>query len=138
MSTNNIASQLLQGSRNIDRMREEIKQLVSMVLGSLRNDMVKHDPIIDVNWKFNFGDNEWQVTRVSGPLCHLKVLFVVWHGLKKDFIYTSDENFREPFSSDNVQRVHEGLSVLVTGILEQYPFAKDGLNHFFEAAKVTF
>jgi len=84
MSTNNIASQLLQGSRNIDRMREEIKQLVSMVLGSLRNDMVKHDPIIDVNWKFNFGDNEWQVTRVSGPLCHLKVLFVVWHGLKKD------------------------------------------------------
>lgn len=144
MSTTDIAQKLLIGSREIDRMKEEIKAVVGMVIGLVT------DPDL-VAWKRGFSTGmsdrafyspscEWLIM----PHAEYEYSISVECWTKKPNFPSSSKTKACAFSSAphadlflvsrEARKVHAGLSVFVEGMIKTFPTLLDKLWPFLDAA----
>lgn len=146
METAGIVEELLRGSRNIDRMKVEVHQLVKMVIGFAHRSNGRGASVVEIYETFEDKSCKWQVEGVMGSLdktrnkihvqCTVKLPCAPPH--QDHFIqcvgYCSET--RVPFHSDHVQQVYQNLHAFVEGMLRVVPDIKDEMKTFLDASKV--
>lgn len=151
MSTQNsgIAAQLIQGSRNIDRMKEETHALVTGIFGHIDpGDAYRlgesRSKIITgggYEWKVGYDYSEqcfvvsctFTETSPSGRVTSIRPVYslgVYYRNKKKE--NEDCTHYR------NVQCAYEGLDVLITGMIETFPDLAWHLEPLMKAAGVQF
>ena len=137
-----IAQQLLNGSRNIDRMRIEVHQIVKMVVGLACKFDGTHRHI-KLNETFVSGSHKWEVigeTYSWDP----KPDKIIVKCLQKvamggyELVYSSrdGEICEIYFHTETVQSVYENLHVFVNGMLSVVPELADKLKPLINASSV--
>jgi hypothetical protein len=133
MNTTEITTALLNGSRNIDKMREEIRQLISMVIGftlkSLENGERFEGTFTSTDYEY-----EWTIFLKKG--CVSSPEIKCWKknsGDKPLLEYTSDR--RISIYTDNVQAVYESLPLFVEGMMKNFPHITEEWQFLIDASK---
>ena len=131
-----IAKQLIKGSRNIDRMRSEIEQLVKMLIGYVRQTSGgrKVSLFCEQESDSPSGMCKWYVHGIVGGKPEEETLLVDCrvhdkHTGNMVLAFTSSDRFassdkKKPevkLSVEDVQAVHESLSTLVECLLCRLP-----------------
>ncbi len=138
MNTAEITAALLQGSINIDRMRHDTRQLVSMVIGfALRN--INHGTEIDetfespiCKWQFRCKIGIQGYTRVD---CWVRI----GTNLRLGLAYIFDDGSSRQGLNDDLQIVYEkGLPVFVEGMMKKFPEISERWQFLIDASKVKF
>jgi hypothetical protein len=124
----NIAEQLVSGIENIERMRKEIK----IVLTTLCNMLTYHlnrwadNPGAEV---FPATNGEWMLTTVHGTES-----WVIMHNGFTVFAGKGSCYMDAHYAT--VAVIHSDLPSLVTGLMKKFPVASRALDPFLEAATV--
>ena len=150
-NNNELADWLLLGSRNIDRMIDEMHRLTSMLTGLiipiLETYLDNFQEIPDnLEFKSKDGIVTWMVCFSrshkrkfpGGPWMPSALITILG--------YIKPGNVRIEFDSSNVnstsrvtiRHIYEQRGVLVSGLLSAFPSLKHDLAHFIEASKVKF
>ena len=134
-----IAQQLLNGSRNIDRMRIEVHQIVKMVVGLACKFDGTHRPI-KLYENFGSGSHKWEVTGETYSWdprpdkiivkCRQKVAMGGYR-----LVYSSHDG-EIYFRTETVQPVYENLHLFVNGMLSAVPELADKLKPLINASSV--
>lgn len=138
--SNDIVRQLLDGSRNIDRMRKEIDSVVNMLLGLLANYDITCWECSPRSQREEWGtetlrysvftspDCEWKIQRRyeidSGSRLVVSCTLISSVGSPGDCrtpTYDSDHRKGVSLYFRDVQSTHRALSVLVEGMLHAFP-----------------
>lgn len=138
------AEDILRGLRNIDRMKKDIHDLVS-VLRELLRITVKGPPSridIEINVDNLGADIKW---KISGDLFEesddrltqepiFESSFECW--ISNSLRYSS----KIPYHSkdDQYELVHRSLSALVNGLTKKFPKLRDKLDLFINASRIKF
>ena len=138
VSTDNITSELLKGTRRIDEMKEEIHQIVGIIISALSRGKILEKgfrrEFFDVDPETNLSkdaEGYWCVEnqRVTG---HWILFIAPTNGGLPSRIFDSEiSNIH--FSS--VKIVHKKLPVLVNSLIKDYPVLLEALAPILEAAK---
>jgi len=133
-----LVEQLLKGSRNIDHMRKDIHETVSMIIG-----FVKLCGSIKIATEVNFTTNDYCWTIKTGFQASTNRLD--WSTFVKCYIrkHGSLTSLREAYSStdisslrmEDVQSVHENLQILVDGVIEFFPELNSKLESILKASE---
>lgn len=124
MEGKELVEKLLRGSENIDRMRKEIKSVVLMVLGFVKNNWSTGETYVS-------GGCKW----IVGRDCDNAMQIECWVDPHPSFVgpaYTTSGNL--PILLRNVQAVYGGLPVLIEGIAKTFPALKKLWQPLLDAA----
>jgi hypothetical protein len=138
----NIAQKLLKGSAEIDRMRLEIDQLISLLIGYLTrvNPLLpgRTDPLDRSGVRFNHGIETWIVGTTSNtnnvPFIELEVS--PWSGVRTVY-YSEWKGVKKvtTIESSHVKGVYNALPRLVEGLLKKYPQLAEAWSPLIKAAE---
>ena len=140
MKKNNIASQLLNGSAEIDRMRREIHALVSLVVGYVRETYTVAAREADYqSITKSLGDGTWNingriVTDGDTQFTFHVTCFIPEFGPGTAYQYSEFEKKSHTIPARLVKAVHETLEKFVEGILEKFPAVATAWKPLIEAA----
>ncbi len=146
MENENIVEKLLRGSRNIDRMKSEVHQLVQIVIGLAHKSIGRGASVVEIHETFEDKSCKWQVEGMMGTLykarnkihvqCTVKLPCAPPH--QDHFIqcvgYCSES--RVPFHSEHAQQVYQNLHAFAEGMLRVIPDIKDEMKTFLDASEV--
>ena len=137
MSKQNIASQLLQGSRNIDRMKEEIVQLVSMILGALNR--LDNLPDFIPTTRFVCNDCYWTIERSfrNKDFSATRVYCAIGRGNSNEGTFSCGQGITS-FDNEYVKITHEHLSLFVEGMFGTFPGLREKMAFLIDASIVAF
>ncbi|HWB33813.1 MAG TPA: hypothetical protein VG753_00615 [Candidatus Paceibacterota bacterium] len=132
-----VVERILRGSAEIDRMRQEIIQITTMLLGLLPEDFLKTMENKKVK-HFEEDQGGWRLYRTDvaevtkNP--RLALNYDSWKGFEGRDRISYDSRYQNSLPARHVQRVHQSLSLLVDGMTSEYPFIAQQLKVFLEAA----
>jgi hypothetical protein len=132
------ATELLQGSRNMDRMMHEVKHCVKIVLGYVnRNHNIASRGAYHEVFTNNHG--EWRVSSLHNEygLCAEYWVRGIAGAQVISPVYSSREGGVQ-LRAENVQRVHESLDVFLNGMRFSVPGLSESLQPLFDASRVKF
>jgi len=136
-NNNELADWLLLGSRNIDRMIDELYQLTSMLIGVITPSL--HDIPEDIELRTSNGVT-WVVVfykteRVTRPN------MAIWGCLpiqsNNEPVFNS-ESSKDKVNRRYVEHFYSQRGILVKGLLSAFPSLIDDMAHFIAASKVKF
>ncbi len=143
MQNDNIALQLIRGSRNIDRMKEDVHHLVRMTVGFVIWAAASDRTYRALDETFDSESCKWRVYGevgcISGAKDKIEVEFLLKesYGLRRVYISGFDGcSMWSPGSVNAVQRVYENLHVLVDGMRRKLPEMEPLLKPLLGAAEV--
>jgi len=134
MANENIAQQLVQGSKNIDRMKAEIWMVVQMILGFLKD-------YTDVKMKMEFeNDNSsWHVRYSRGKYCYMVECWVRpflgstgWRTAFSPLVFRVNWSV---YDFESVEKVYDNLHVFVEGMLREFPELKQKIAPILKASQ---
>ncbi len=146
MDSKEIVRRLVVGSEAIDRMRQEINSVVSIVLGFVikkheiedwREEFSKRFKI-DTFWSLDFPGCTWHFIRNSGRPAgkgYLETECCLNTGFGEVRFKREFGKFDIPYR--NVQRVYESLPLFVEGMRKLFPFLEDCWQPFLDASDYT-
>jgi len=138
MSSKGLTRELIVGSKAIDRMREEISSIVSMVVGMVSSryvtewrTLVKGPDIIAFNsseceWKIHILKN--QCLSVYCGLINSPIDYVVY------FYMTTPPHGTTTIKLQYVKKVHDALPVFIEGMVKTFPFLTERWQPVLDAA----
>lgn len=137
---------LLQGSHNLDRMKKEVEELISMLIGLAP--ISNSGPTTEITTTFADEQIEWVITGkiylMSPRESHLSVecwlLYKIGNtgSTGRTASYTTKNNWWGACPRENIQRTHDGLLVFVKGMIETFPDLQEYLKPFLTAAEKQF
>ena len=138
MNSTNIIRELVNGSQVINKMREEVKLIVGMVL-SMCLDLYPYDNKRYVNRVLRFEDDicQWKVMGVLDVYWgkHLSVEYWVL-GSEKYLAFSASSTISGavPFDLKHVREVHEALNLFVEGMAGKFPQLEERWRPLLEAS----
>lgn len=150
MENLNVAQSLVRGSDNINKMRSEIKMVITMVLGLVDSKTIEkylnfdeqgatYFRALDCEWILS-----WELKGKQEDMCISGIGLSLLDNSRIDtsvFLWNvSDVSFFTkiiPCNLDKVQMVYEALPVFVNGMLKTFPYLTERLEPFFKASKVN-
>lgn len=137
---------LLRGSHNLDRMRKEVEELISMLIGlALRSNS---GPTTEITITFTDEQIEWEITGkiyLTSPedsclevKCWLLNKIGNTGSTRRTASYSTRSNSWGGCPRENIQKTHEGLPVFVKGMLETFSCLQEYLQPFLVAAEKQF
>lgn len=146
MSEDGIVEKLLRGSRNIDRMEQEVKMVVGTLVGSM---FPLIDAILEVNpavttsnsWMFRCGDSfRWLLHVDRKGLVRIRGVEIIV-GMSELTIYSCECQLgklsHSNMTATSVRTLRVALPTLVEKMLGEFPELKMSLDPLFEAAEVV-
>lgn len=123
---------LIQGSRNLNRMKEEIQLVIGMII-----ELIPEITKVGCG-DFAFGTEtcRWEVKSESRPGRHFMIRCLLQRGHIVELGYSSQREV--PFYAKYVQRVYEELPVLVGEMFREYPELEIKLLYLINASYATF
>ena len=135
MNSVEITKRLVKGSQNIDRMKNEVEQVVQMIIGfTIRCDSARHKD--EISETFESEQCQWTVNGSVNIFDHSKSTITVECWVRGRFgakAYSSQRN-SYPFHTEAAQCVFEGLPVFVEGMLRVFPELREKIEPFMNAA----
>jgi hypothetical protein len=146
----NIVSKLLEGSKNIDRKKNEILQIVAMIHWLLRDEDIRHliEPSIGlVKRVFKMDEVEWTFVKIPADgevhgykgavtvTCHVRPQI----GGESKLILRRAYDFTDGKHSYNtfpvcVRMAHDSLNVFVAGMIREFPVLEERLKMIADEA----
>ena len=123
----NIAERLIRGSQNIDKMRTEIRVVVSILIGQANGLGIYPD---GRSCCFNFGTVLWKF-QVNDMSC-----FIADSGNPNAPVYSSSCGGIGSLRTDQVQTVYESLPAFIEAVFKKYPELKEKFGPLLRAAQV--
>lgn len=152
-SDNEFADRLTLGSRNIDRMIDNMTQLTRMLIGLivpiLETSLDCFQEIPD-NLEFKFKSEDrivtWMVCFLrchkrkipSGPLVPSVQITIYGYTKPGNVLAAFDSSNTHSTSRVEIQHIYERRGVLVKGLLSAFPSLIDDVAHFIAASEVKF
>ncbi len=152
MKDQNIVRKLIQGSYNIDTMKQEVNEVLCCLMGIMRvgelGSYKTQDEYIR-SFTTTEGQYFWEV--VAG-ICHtnhkknhIKIECRAKTQAPEQQVFSThncvrislDMNIQFAKGAESILEAHEALPILVNGLLERYPFLRQNCNPFFKAAEVN-
>ena len=119
-----ITRKLINGSRNIDRMKDEVNQIVKMIIGLVTGSQ-RSGKVRFIDSEFHSDTHRWQVRGKVGCEKSWENELIIFCDEK---FHGSDNSYTAVFSVDSksfhgifVQGVHEALPTLIGGIRSLFP-----------------
>lgn len=132
----NIAQQMVQGSRNIDQMRKDIDQVISMLDGMVGfKDYFCNNPEYELTIH-GFTKGYWHIYIVTGEIMIVykptsgSILIIIVSESAKNKIQ------KNGIEAKHVQEVYEALPILVKGLIKKFPKREGVIRPFLNAGKV--
>ena len=151
-----VAKQLLQGSRNIDRMKSEIHETVSIILGLMKGSKEFISQFKDGRCAIGFSDSPlgmeepilpgqciWYISycnhRICDELGRLDVECIIdydrsKHMNQQTYGYTLIRGEKK-FSIKNIEVVYDSLNGFVCDIFKRYPIIQEKCQPFLDAVE---
>jgi hypothetical protein len=134
----NIAQQLLAGSNNIDRMKQEIKETVNTLVGLIKKSGFSTYESYRQDFMFDggFWRLQWNRYGFESVECNL-LLFPDSLGTFVAFApktYTGDFNGWCINHTESVARVYDSLPVFVEGVFNFFPGVRERAQPLLDAA----
>ncbi len=146
METESIVERLLRGSRNIDRMKVEVHQLVQMVIGLALRSNALGARVRDVEEVFENESCKWEVRGEMGSLDKTENRIHVRCNVKLHCDAPNQDHYimcvgycsetRSPFHSEHTQQVYQNLRAFVEGMVRVFPGIEDEMKMFLDASGV--
>lgn len=146
MDSKQIVQNLLQGSRNIDRMKKEVEQVVKMIIGCAFMSNHRGCLEVDLHETFETSSCIWKVRGTMGAMNRTKNKIEVECVLKLPCSAPHQDHFilslsycsegRIPFHSEYAQQVYENLFVFVEGMMRIMPDIEKEWAMFINASTV--
>ena len=139
METQNLANTLLRGSHNIDQMRQEIHELVQMMIGFARSSVARGTSEVRIEETFEHGSFRWDVEARMGAMTKEHNFFEVrcWSGSLVCSWSSSSASITMVASAGRVIGVHESMEAFVKGMLRVMPKIARELEPFIKAAQIS-
>lgn len=143
MDAKEVVTRLIRGSHNIDRMRKEIKEIVSIIMGCVRPHLPVNFYVGGEQFEFKFlsssGVSWWGFANRGPGNYEYQVYCSFETGNEKLKVYIMvSGRVLDEVAAVNVQRVYDSLDVFVEGILKQLPSLQNEMKPLIDASFVTF
>ncbi len=136
----NTAATLIRGAQNIDRMKKEVHQVATALIGMLNGERFPYDGQNIFEREFKIGGCRWclevKVMDLSRKSWAEKACLSC-SAADVGLAYSTREG-QIPFRTSSVQIVHESLSGLIEAIFEAYPKVRKQCEPFEKAATYEF
>ncbi len=139
MDTGLLVDRILRGSRNIDRMKSEIVQIINMVLGCLEPKSIE-SLLGNYNRVFDFQDGFWKIYSITSGgkvvvICRKRIPRLA-HRLETDReAFNNCEHPQFTNGVGDVKFVYESLSFFVLGMIKDFPELELKLQPFLDASE---
>jgi hypothetical protein len=125
----------MQGSRNIDLMREQIPEFIRMVMGYVHSyNCHRFDGQPKFTFEFKSESCVWKVTQDVSTASY-RVECWAKESFGESLIFAT--NNQVPLKSGNVLRVYRDLQVLLEGLSKEFPKLESDWQYLIDASDVV-
>jgi len=121
----NIANQVVRGSKNLNRMREEVDQVIRTFAG-----LIKKRGIQCHGLRFVTGDCAWQFQESKDQ--GVVIACYASAGNRRELVYTSD--CKDPPAMQNTQQIYSELNTFASRLLQSVPSLEEEIDPLIQAA----
>jgi hypothetical protein len=133
MESTEVVTRLLLGSQNIDRMRQEIKQVIGLIMSCIKNNRLKeplegnNTQLKFDNWIFQMNSGGWIEIRYDSKRISYSTI-----------IFSNLAHQEQKILTQDVEHVYASLPTLVENLHILFPGLEQALRPTIDASRVTF